>query len=165
MNYDNRSVLARIYDPERQRVTAQHGDRFKTVYTPVLDNENRLSVVAAGKDDLYAEIQSHKDSVDINTILSRYNAGDTSVLHKGDMLYMDVTQMPKTYAEMYERVMQAQELFDRLPLEVRAHYEHNPARFFAAIGTPDFEFAAKYVAPEPVVDTPAPVQEGENSNE
>lgn len=151
-----KTVLETIYGG-RERVTTCHGERYKSVYTPALDEENRISLIEAGKDDLYAYIQSHKDSVDINTILSRYAAGDVSALHKGDMMYLDVTNMPKTYAEMYERVMQAQEMFDHLPLEVRERFDHNPAQFFASIGTPEFADIVgdvQFKDPEPEVTAP-----------
>lgn len=150
------TVLTSIYGGDRQRTTCAHGNRFRTVYTPAMDSENRMSLIEAGKDDAYSAIQSHADSVDINNILSRCAMGDTSMLHKGDMMFLDVTQMPKSYAEMYERVQQAEDLFGRLPLEVREEFEHNPAKFFSSIGTDEFNArVSKFIsqaAPESVVD-------------
>lgn len=85
--------------------------------------------------NLYSEIQSHKESVDINCILERFERGDMNVLNRRTGIYLDVTDMPKSYAEMYQRIMDAEAHFKALPLDVREKFHHSPQEFFAAIGT------------------------------
>lgn len=85
--------------------------------------------------NLYSEIQSHKESVDINCILERFERGDMNVLNRRSGIYLDVTDMPKSYAEMYQRIMDAEAQFKALPLNIREQFNHSPQEFFAAIGT------------------------------
>lgn len=85
--------------------------------------------------NLYSEIQSHKESVDINCILERFERGDMNVLNRRTGIYLDVTDMPKSYAEMYQRIMDAEAHFKSLPLDIREKFNHSPQEFFAAIGT------------------------------
>ncbi|ALS03491.1 VP3 [Gokushovirus WZ-2015a] len=92
----------------------------------------------AGELDSYAEIQSHKDSVDIHVLLSRYQNGDVHALQRVQGVFGDFTQLPKTYADALNLVNDGKQLFDGLPVDVRAKFGHDFARFVASIGTPEF---------------------------
>lgn len=59
-----------------------------------------------------------------------------NVLNRRTGIYLDVTDMPKSYAEMYQRIMDAEAQFKALPLDIREKFNHSPQEFFAAIGTP-----------------------------
>lgn len=123
-----------IFNPNFTEFT-NSGDRIVQLYTPALNADGRIDLVESGKHNLYADIQSHKDSVDIKTILARFENGDMNVLNRRTGLFLDVTDMPKTYAEMYQRIMDAEAHFMGLPLDIREKFNHSPQEFFAAIGT------------------------------
>lgn len=101
------------------------GSREKIVYTGEYDEKGNLELKEIGKDNLYAYIQSFKDSCDINVILKRFTNGETNVLSQKQGAYGDFTIMPKTYAEMLNRVIDAENYFNSLPVEERAKYGHN----------------------------------------
>ena len=113
------SVVGSVYKLEKQLV-----DR---------DGQKDLEVV--GKTDFYQYIQSHKDSVDINVLLKRYQQGDVSALDRVKGQYLDISEAPKSLAEMYSFVSNASEFFNKLPLDVRKEYDFNPASFIADIGS------------------------------
>lgn len=113
------SVVGSVYKLEKQLV-----DR---------DGQRDLEVV--GKTDFYQYIQSHKDSVDINVLLARYQQGDLSALERVKGQYLDISEAPKSLAEMYSFVSNASEFFNKLPLDVRKEYDFNPASFIADIGS------------------------------
>ena len=88
-----------------------------------------------GEVNLYDEIQSHADSVDIYTILSRFEQGDESVLSKRNGQYVDLTELPTTFAEMHQKIIDASNEFNALPLEIRSEYEFDVSKFIADIGS------------------------------
>lgn len=120
---------------EHDRVFAAVGSRIKPVYSPVYDDNGVLDLEETGREDLYSYIQSHKDSVDIHKILQRYQNGDVAALSKVQGLYGDFVQMPKTYAEALNAVIQAEQTFNSLPVETRAKFNHSFSQFLAQSGS------------------------------
>ena len=117
------------------RVLSNTGSPKKPLYRLFVDDDGKRELRPSGEYDLYAEIQSYKDSVSIDYILSRFCAGDTSALSRVQGVYGDFTQMPTTMAELQQRVIDATALFDSLPLEVREQYNFSPSEFFAQLDT------------------------------
>lgn len=122
----------------RKRVRAKSGSREKDLFRPQLDEHGHLELVPDGKEDLYAQIQSHRDSVDIHIMLERYQAGDASVLQRAQGTFADLTEFPKTYAEMLNSVIAGENYFNALPIETRAKFGHSFHKWMSAIGTEDF---------------------------
>lgn len=114
------------------------GSRVKQLYAPVYDDRGILHLREAGKHDLYGEIQSHRDSVDIHVLLTRYRNGDESALSRIQGAYGDFTQMPTTFSEALNTFLAAEAYFDALPVEVRAKYGHNFHQFISAFDSPTF---------------------------
>lgn len=123
---------------ERDLPFANPGERFVKTYQPNMGSDGVLDLIEAEPFDLYESIQSHADSVDINLIISRFINGDVSVLNKRTPMYFDATEMPRTYAEMYQKVIDAHNYFEQLPLDVREKFGHSPETFFALIGTDEW---------------------------
>ena len=107
------------------------GSPIAPVYKLTVDND----LEEDGEINLYDEIQSHADSVDIYTILSRFEQGDESVLSKRNGQYVDLTQLPTTFAEMHQKIIDAENEFNALPLEIRSEYEFDISKFIADIGS------------------------------
>lgn len=157
-----------------KKEASHSGSEFEPVYKLITDEDGYRNLTIVGKKDLYAEIQASKDSCDINLILERFARGDESALSRLQGVYGDFTEMPKTLAELQQRVLDAEVLFSQLPLEERAKFDYNPSVFFAAMGTAEFNAAIGLepeVNPNPEVDPvpinpvpevdPAPVTKGE----
>lgn len=126
-----------FYAQRPDRVRSNVGSRFHDVYTPVYDHNGVLDLEVSGQDDIYDMIQSHAESCDINVLLARYAAGDTTVLSQRQGLYIDATGLPHTYAEMLNAVVAAESTFNSLPVDVRAQFGHSFERFLAELDKPE----------------------------
>ena len=101
--------------------------------------DGRMELVTIGRKNLYAEIQSHKDSVDVHMILDQYaQTGDINLIQRVQAQYMDIADAPQTLAEAYEMVHNVKSAFDNMPLDVRKEYDHDASRFIADFGTDHF---------------------------
>lgn len=117
----------------RDRTISNVGDRIKQLYEARVDNNGTVDLVEAGRENLYDYIQSFKDSCDINTIVKRFAAGDTDVLARRQATYGDFTQLPGTYAELLNTVIQGENYFNSLPLETRAKFNHSFREWMASM--------------------------------
>lgn len=113
------------------------GSPIRIIYSPVFDKQGRMTLEEAGKEDLYAYIQSHADSVDISVILARYQQGDVSALSRIQGTYGDFTQMPKTFAEALNTLIAAESYFNSLPVDIRAKFDHDFNQFIASFDSPE----------------------------
>ena len=112
----------------------------------------------------------------IYNILDRYNAGDLTALNKVQGAYGDFTNTPTTLAEAQQKLIDAENLFMSLPLEVRKEFNHSTSEFLASIANGEIEnklakFGVKKEVEEvqpgqPAVQQPVTNQvQGGNSNE
>ena len=111
-----------------------HGRTEKPTYTADVDG----LPVESGTVNIYDEIQSHRQSVELSTLLQRYAQGDPTALNKIQGVYADVVDMPSTYSELFERVRDAENSFNALPEDVRSLFDNSPVSFWQSIGTPEF---------------------------
>lgn len=121
------------------RIYQEPGSGLRILYTSRLDDDGNVELVEAGHDNLYASIQSHKDSCDIHVLLARYANGDVDALSKVQGSYGDFTQMPTTYAELLNSVIQGENYFNSLPVETREKFEHSFEKFMVSMDNmPEF---------------------------
>ncbi|UPW41604.1 internal scaffolding protein [Peromfec virus RodF8_43] len=81
----------------------------------------------------YDEIQSYKDSCSIELALERFSLGDTSALQRVQGAYGDFTTFPKTFAEVLQVMINAENYFDSLPKEVRRNFDNDLNKFLASM--------------------------------
>lgn len=132
------------------RIISNPGSRIHKIYTAKYDVNGSMFLEETGEENIYEQIQSHKDSVDINVLLKRYQNGDVEALSKAQGIFVDVTSMPKTYAEMLNVLNDSRAAFDALPVETRAKFNHNPIEFMQSAGS-DVWFE-KLGARKPVIE-------------
>lgn len=142
---------------QRKRVKSPVSSSVIPEFKLSLDSNGSEILVQCGERDIYPEIQSHAKSVDINEIVLRYQRGDLEVLAQRAGTYMDLTNMPTSYAELYQRVLDAEEMFNDLPLEIRQKFDHSFSKFFSQIGTPAWSEAMEIMQNNPVSVDPVPV--------
>lgn len=151
------------YD-DHARVHVDPGDPVKTLYGPIFDKNGVMSLQEIGKHDLYGEIQSHADSVDINVLLARYAQGDVGALARVQGAYGDFTQMPATFAEALNTMIAAEQYFMGLPVDVRAQFGHDFHQFIASMDTPEWTSKLGIGQPgvESLLSTPVPSEAPSN---
>ena len=109
------------------------GSGMKPTYKMHVDDDGKRELRKSGEYNLYAEIQSYKDSVSIDYILARFVNGDETALSRAQGIYGDFTGMPTTMAELQQRIIDAEDLFYQLPLDIRGQYNHSPSEFYAQL--------------------------------
>ncbi len=120
------------------RVHSNAGSPVRTVYGGRYDANGRVVLEEKGKEDLYAYIQSFKDSVDINVILARFSNGDTEALSRAQGFYADVTDFPSNMAEALNRINECEEMFKSLPLDVRQKFDCSFEQFLSQSGSAEW---------------------------
>lgn len=88
--------------------------------------------------NVYNRIQADYESCDINAIMRRFALGDTSALNVKEGIYVDVTKMPKNFAELFDRINECQSVFDALDPEVKQLFNNSYEEFWYEFGSDDF---------------------------
>uniref|UniRef100_A0AAU8B6L0 Internal scaffolding protein n=1 Tax=Dulem virus 102 TaxID=3145579 RepID=A0AAU8B6L0_9VIRU len=138
---------------EREPVKSNVGSREKITYGAFYDEDGRIVLEEKGRENLYDYIQSHRDSCDIHVLLKRYANGEVDVLSQVQGSYGDFTEMPRTYAELLNKINEGETFFNSLPVETRAKFGHSFTQFMASLDSPDlYEMLTgkKPVSEEPV---------------
>lgn len=123
---------------ERRTFPTNVGSPVVLTYAPEYDKQGNLQLVQDGEKDLYAEIQSHKDSTDLALILNRYFNGDPMALSRVQGAYMDVTGMPTNLHEAMSLVDNARRDFDTLPVDIKQLFDNDANKFLATLGSPEW---------------------------
>jgi hypothetical protein len=97
---------------------SEPGSRFAPVYSLASKEHGCFELEITGEKDIYTEIQSHADSVDIKNIMLRYELGDENILQQRTGMYVDITGLPTNQAEVNAITITAKNQFDSLPLEL-----------------------------------------------
>lgn len=136
---------------ERKRVYSVPGSSEVPTYRPVIGDSGAIDLILDGMINIYDQIQSHKDSCDVNLMIKRFENGDLTALGTPrDPVYMDVTDMPKTYAELYQKVIDAKNEFNALPLDLREKFDFDPDKYISQMGTAVwFDVMKDYYKPVP----------------
>lgn len=138
----------KIYDDDAKFVS-EPGDPIAIDYMLQIDSDGVGEIVECGKTDLYASIQSHRDSVDLDMILKRYAEGDASALDRVRGFYADLSKMDMNYANLMNMNLRGQKLFESLPSDIREEYGNDYIQFIArGIGNLDISDAAGVVPDE-----------------
>lgn len=123
---------------EREPVISNPGEGIKDEFGSRIDKNGRVIVSKKGTTDLYSYIQSFADSTDINVLLKRFANGDESALNQRRAEYMDITEMPSTYAELLNKLNDGKELFDALPIELKNKYGNSFNKWIVESGSKDW---------------------------
>lgn len=115
------------------RVNADPGSRIHIVYQGRYDDNGVFDLIESGREDIYDQIQSHRDSVDIHVLLDRFNRGDISVLSSRQGMYGDFTGVPSSYSEVLNAVIAGERAFMALPVDERAKYGHSFAQWLSSL--------------------------------
>lgn len=74
--------------------------------------------------------QSFKKECDVNSIVKAFERnGVITHVNQREGQYGDFTMAPEDYQEAVQSVMDAQEMFDELPSEIRRFFDNDPEEF------------------------------------
>lgn len=115
--------------------------------------------------------QQFKDEADINYIVSMYDSSGVMPTFHGDgqpaqPVFGDFASLPDNAQEMYNRMIEAKNNFDNLPLEVRKRFNYDPAAFLDFVDNPENldELVAMGLATKTTAAVPNLDDNSENQN-
>lgn len=110
---------------QRGRFFCSAGSPKKEIFSPVLRADGIIELVSTGFVDTDEEIESQVPSCSLENLLIRFQNGDQEALSQMRGVYMDLTDQPSTYAEYLQAAINAEQGFDKLPVEVKRKYDNN----------------------------------------
>ena len=141
--YSRNELPTTIAQPKCEKIVPTYGKEVQ--------KDGTIKVVETGKTNIYEKIQASKDETLVYNILDRFNAGDVSVLNQRKGEYGDFTNAPKTLVEAQQALINAENYFYALPLEVRKEFNHSVSEFLHVVGNGKLAERHQYFkAPEEV---------------
>lgn len=121
-------------------------------------NKATHKIEFSDKEPFYEQIQSYKESSSLGNILNRAFMGDSSALNARTGQFVDLSNCPGSFSEMFEAGQKAEHLFASLPEDIRARFGNNKALFTACVlnGSAEHIIKAPGLRPTPVGSEPKP---------
>ena len=125
------SFFNRSFPPER--FFTPSGGKTTAEFALELDQDGNEHLVICGERPIYDIIQASAEGASISHIITRWRAGDESVLNKSFGIYGDFTNIPDNLAASQQAIINAQNIFNSLPLSEREKYGMNLTTFLHSI--------------------------------
>lgn len=154
-----------LIDKEKaEQFATPSGNRYHEQFVGKLDKDTgNIVLVSVGKVDVYAEIQSHQGEADINNLIERAAAGDLSAFSSA--VFGDFTEMPTSYADALNVVIEAEREFNHLPQEIKDKFGNDWHKYITLAGTPDWYKKFGIGEPDPDQEKETKGKEEVNNNE
>lgn len=124
---------------DRTFESTKSGEKIVPTYKLIYDDDGTQEVVECGKKNIYLEIQSHADSVDVHKIIEMCMlTNDPSPMYKQMGYYGDLVGFPTTYAEALQKLQEAENVWKGLPTEVKEKFDNSVTQFFATAFSDDW---------------------------
>lgn len=118
--------------PPRSPYPKSH--KIVPTYSLKIDKQTgKKELKETGKTDIYERIQESKESTMIYNILEKFLDGDNEIINKQVSRYGDFTELPTNLAEAQQLIIDAENTFKSLPLDIRKEFNHSPTEFMAGI--------------------------------
>lgn len=114
------------------------GSPIKQLYTGSVGTDGIISLKKAGQKNIQDEINSFERSTDLYNIISRLTPEELQLQAQMQQEFFDATGLPKTYAEALQLIIDGQNQFERLPVEVKQKFNNDFNQWFATAGTEDW---------------------------
>lgn len=127
------------YDYDGEKYISPSGQPTLDDYEYRVDKAGVKSLVMKEqKIDVQGRIDADYPSTDINLLMKRFALGDSSAIDVKEGFYADVSKMPKSYAELFDRVEMAKQYFDELPADLKSMFNNNYMEFFTEFDSKEF---------------------------
>lgn len=119
-----------IFDSSSDMIFTQ--DLSRTTENKYSLNEEGIPEVV-GSHDIYKEIQSYKDDVDIYKLIEKFDSGDLLALNNaGDGQYVDTTKIPTNVLEGHKLTAEAISNWSKLPSGLRKLFDDDIEKFVSS---------------------------------
>ena len=133
------------YDIDSSKYISPSGSKLLAEYALKVDPKTGYEYLAPTGDftNVYDRIQADYPSTDINLLMERFALGETEAINIKDGFYADVTAMPKTYAELFQRAEDAKQFFDELPTDLKEMFNNSYTEFWSEMDSSTKSFNEK----------------------
>ena len=109
--------------------------------------------------------QADFESVDINTLMKRYQVGDmNAIMQIENVFFGDSTTMPLDSLEAANKILASRQMFDNLPLEVKQSFDNNYLKWMDKVDKLDPDTLIKSGLAY-MISTPSEVKESVGDSE
>lgn len=172
----NKIIFRSKYDHDTGKYISESGSKLLAEYALKIDEKTGYEYLAPTGDftNVYDRIQADYPSTDINLLMERFALGETEAIHVKEGFYADVSSMPKTYAELFQRAEDAKQFFDELPTDLKEMFNNSYTEFWSEMDTESkafnekiekynsrFELSPEYDDPDPFEPTPIKDEKGD----
>ena len=131
--------LSVVHDPDPHNKFSECGKHEVDKLHLVINKKGYPTLESCGKTDLYAQIQSYKESCDLASILRSFDIGSLPTLQFGDLGDIsDFCDAPQSAGELLRLINDGELMFSQLPASVRAEFNNSLYNFVGAFGSVDF---------------------------
>lgn len=124
-----------ILDPNPE-IFSNPGTFEEEIWAMRLTETGEQEFYVKGKTNVYEKIQMFKDDCDLEQIIKRVmQTGDIGLMQKTQPFYAEFDDMPENIFEAHQKIKEAEEQFDKLPIEVKEKYGMSFDRFLADFGS------------------------------
>ena len=123
---------------------SESGSKYLDQYEYQFDKDGVNHLVKTDKPkNVFEAIQADYDSTDINKLMLRFSLGDLSAIDVTQGFYADVTKMPKTMAELFDKAQDCYEFFNQLPVDFKQMFNNSYTEFFSELNKDSKSVMAK----------------------
>lgn len=109
------------------------GEPTVNTYEHRINEYGETYLEKTGTKNIHEEIQQYKEESMIENAINRVIDGDVSML-RADGSYIDCTMMPHNLMEAQQMIQDLNNTWAKLPIELRAKYDHSVEKFVGAAG-------------------------------
>ena len=139
---EKESKMAKFYSRSNYPATIpcpECSENVPTFTLKINKETGKKELKKTGETNLYQKIQAAKEETLIYNIIKRFENGDIEALNKTHGTYGDFSNMPKTLAEAQQSLIDAENTFNSLPLDVRRQFNMSSSEFVASLTNGKFE--------------------------
>lgn len=115
-----------------------HGDPMHPIRDAVVQKDGTVKLEIVDYEDTDKIIDSFAESCSIEAILARFANGDFSALNRYQPIYLDVSDYPKTLAESQQQLINAENAFNALPVDVKQQFGSDWRLWLSQSGSEDW---------------------------
>lgn len=133
------------FDGDTSKYTSESGSKLIAKYALAIDHKTGYEFLKpTGEfDNVYDRIQADYPSTDINILMERFALGETEAINIKHGFYGDVTVMPKTYAELFQRYEDSKKFFEELPTDLKEMFNNSFTEFWSEMDSETKSFNEK----------------------
>lgn len=123
------------------------GNPMKEIKHGELQVDGTIKLVVDRIENTDETIQSYAPSTMIENIMKRIEAGQVELLNQRHGFFMDTIGLPSNMAEVLNLVIKGQEVFEKLPVEIKERFDNDFNKWFVAMDKADFFEKSGFVSP------------------